>query len=93
MKRFLLFAFNDYYPGGGMEDFMGDFDTMEECQKESKKYSHLKDSMGCIDYDVEYKEKMASGEYIRRDNIQIYDTVTKQTISNGKIYEHNAQNQ
>ena len=30
MKRFLLFAGDNYYPAGGMEDFKGDFDTVDE---------------------------------------------------------------
>lgn len=30
MKRFLLFGFDDYYPYGGMKDFIMDFDTMNE---------------------------------------------------------------
>lgn len=30
MKRFILFAFDDYYPGGGMNDSRGSFDTIEE---------------------------------------------------------------
>lgn len=28
--RFLLFAFNQYYPGGGFNDFAGAFGTLEE---------------------------------------------------------------
>lgn len=30
MKRYLLFAGNNYYPSGGMNDLAGDFDTIEE---------------------------------------------------------------
>lgn len=30
MKRYWLFEFDQYYPGGGMYDFKGDFDTIEE---------------------------------------------------------------
>lgn len=26
MKRFMMFAYNDYYPAGGMNDFVLDFD-------------------------------------------------------------------
>lgn len=33
MKRFLRFDYYGYYPGGGMDDFVGDFDTLEEAQK------------------------------------------------------------
>jgi len=29
MKRFLAFAYPDYYPAGGQGDFIGDFDTLE----------------------------------------------------------------
>lgn len=30
MKRFLVFAFEDYYPAGGWNDFKSDHDTQEE---------------------------------------------------------------
>ena len=30
MKRYLVFAFNTYYPLGGVEDFAGDTDTFDE---------------------------------------------------------------
>jgi hypothetical protein len=33
MKRYLLFAFDKYYPKGGWEDFIGSFDTIEECKQ------------------------------------------------------------
>lgn len=33
MKRFLLFAYADYYPSGGMNDFVKDFDSIEELKK------------------------------------------------------------
>lgn len=37
MKRFLVFAGDCYYPEGGMNDFQGDFDTLEEARSfESK---------------------------------------------------------
>jgi hypothetical protein len=29
MKQFLLFAGDTYYPGGGWDDFVGDFETVE----------------------------------------------------------------
>lgn len=29
MKRYFLFGFDQFYPGGGMGDFEGDFDTFE----------------------------------------------------------------
>ena len=30
MKRYLLFAGEDYYPSGGAKDLEGDFDTIDE---------------------------------------------------------------
>ncbi len=32
MKRYLLFAGDYYYPVGGMEDFIGDFSTIERAK-------------------------------------------------------------
>lgn len=32
MKRFLLFAYDCYYPYGGWADFQSDHDTLEEAQ-------------------------------------------------------------
>jgi hypothetical protein len=34
MKRYLAFYGDDYYPSGGMSDFVKDCDTLEECEKE-----------------------------------------------------------
>ena len=33
MNRFLVFSFPEFYPNGGMDDFIGDFDTLEEAKK------------------------------------------------------------
>lgn len=30
MKRYLLFAGDNYYPSGGWSDFIGSFDTVEQ---------------------------------------------------------------
>jgi hypothetical protein len=32
MKRFLVFAYDAYYPGGGWTDFQSDHDTLEEAR-------------------------------------------------------------
>jgi hypothetical protein len=32
-KRFIVFGWDQYYPSGGLEDCMGDFDTLEEIEK------------------------------------------------------------
>jgi hypothetical protein len=36
MARFMLFGFGDYYPGGGMNDFAGFFDNVEELKLEER---------------------------------------------------------
>ena len=28
MKRYLIFAYNNYYPSGGMQDFVSDIDNL-----------------------------------------------------------------
>jgi hypothetical protein len=35
MKRYLLFTYDSYYPGGGWTDFAGSFDTIEEARAAS----------------------------------------------------------
>jgi hypothetical protein len=37
MKRYLAFYWHNYYPGGGMNDFVGDYDTLEEAIQAVKK--------------------------------------------------------
>lgn len=39
MKRFLLFAGDMYYPGGGWSDFMEDFDSLEEARNGGRQTS------------------------------------------------------
>lgn len=49
LKQFLLFVCEVYYPAGGMEDFEGDFDTLEEAMIKAKEmeseynFSHIFD--------------------------------------------------
>jgi menaquinone-dependent protoporphyrinogen IX oxidase len=38
MKRYLLFAGEDYYPRGGWSDFIGDFDTIDEAKNYKIEY-------------------------------------------------------
>jgi len=41
MKRYLAFAGETYYPGGGWEDYIGTYDTIEEARAVLKeKYNH-----------------------------------------------------
>lgn len=44
MKRYLLFAGDNYYPAGGMSDFKKDFDTISDAKEymkilQSEKYA------------------------------------------------------
>jgi hypothetical protein len=47
MKNFLVFYGSKYYPLGGMDDFIGDYDTIEESidaiKKEHKEVSYKED--------------------------------------------------
>lgn len=53
MKRYLLFAGDHYYPSGGIEDYMGDYDTVEEAEiAGSNKYPKtLYHPLGKFQYD------------------------------------------
>ena len=42
MKRYMLFSGYNYYPSGGMNDFCGSFNTIEECE--------VKIKMSCNDW-------------------------------------------
>ncbi len=33
LKRYLVFSFDQYYPGGGWNDFVGSYDTPTEAQE------------------------------------------------------------
>jgi hypothetical protein len=50
MKRYLAFIGDNYYPEGGMDDFEGDFDSLEEAKifimykvDSTKRYDTLKE--------------------------------------------------
>jgi len=40
MKRFLVFAYEQHYPVGGMGDLQGEFDTLEQAEAEAKAIKH-----------------------------------------------------
>ena len=48
--RYLLFGYDDYYPGGGMSDLIGQFDTMEEL------LAAKKEALYCDNYTIEKVE-------------------------------------
>lgn len=49
MKRFMLFAHDDYYPSGGWADFKGDFDTVEEARAWIDSQDYRRDTYDLID--------------------------------------------
>ena len=49
MKRFLLFAGDEYYPTGGWGDFISDFDTLEEVKKDILSGRFYKDWYQIVD--------------------------------------------
>ncbi len=45
MKRFLLFAGDDYYPSGGWGDFVGSYDSVEEAIPDAySEWAHIVDT-------------------------------------------------
>lgn len=55
MKRYALFAGNQYYPAGGWSDYRGAFDTMDEAREKARAYN--------TDQSDAYPADSASGEW------------------------------
>ena len=68
MKRYLTFIGAIYYPSGGMDDFKGDFDTIEEAQ------SFIEEK---VDKDKYYETKEQQWEYTWA---HIWDTETRSKV-------------
>lgn len=63
MKRYWLFYYNDDYPIGGMDDFEGSFDTLEEAIERSKeKVANITGSCYHV-FDSQTYEIVAEGKY------------------------------
>lgn len=60
LKRYLLFMYDDYYPGGGWNDFRGSFDTPEEAMTEALKLNY--DDADLIDRETLAKVEFKYGE-------------------------------
>lgn len=72
MKRFLLFAFDTYYPNGGWDDFKGSFDTVEEATTQGAKndednvlgnYHVIDSTTGEMVYEWRYKRTIDTTGY------------------------------
>lgn len=53
-KKYLVFAFEQYYPRGGFSDFKNSYDTIEEAQAEGRKQikKYYQDYVQIIDRDT-----------------------------------------
>jgi hypothetical protein len=64
MKRYLLFAYDHYYPQGGMDDCIAIFNSFEECMKELKGYYSSYDYYQILDTkDMRTYSYKFNGEY------------------------------
>ncbi len=77
MKRYLLFRGRDYYPSGGIDDLVADFDTLDEsvtaCRKDvTKDFDDYKDMYERESEYFEYQMDYSWG--------YVYDTETRQKV-------------
>lgn len=52
IKKFIIFAYNDYYPNGGLDDMKDSFDTLKEAIAEAKKEYKSMDFIEIVDKDT-----------------------------------------
>lgn len=73
MKRYLVFAYDVYYPSGGWNDFQGSFGTLEEAREKAQELKEQNDFVEIIDLEAEtrvesidkYKEPYEGKPYKR----------------------------
>jgi hypothetical protein len=66
MNQFLLFAGDEYYPGGGWSDFRGSFKTVEEAEEKANKPTD-NEWGDCVDrsYDWWHIVDSDTGNYVK----------------------------
>jgi hypothetical protein len=52
MKRFVVFAYDNYYPSGGWDDLSGVFDNREEAHKAAIDHVRLMDVAQVVDFTI-----------------------------------------
>ena len=81
MKRYLLFSGDYYYPCGGMDDFIGDFDTYEDAviavSNKVWDWAHV--------YDTKLKKQMGMQE--GQDMITITTPMYEVEVKDGRIQD------
>lgn len=92
MKKYLLFAGDNYYPGGGMYDLIDSFDTIEEAIIKAKEQRPYADSSGyqCYDWyhivDKDTMNKIKEDEKIKKLLIYVKeDGVATCSVDDGRI--------
>ena len=69
MKRFILFGFDEYYPKGGMTDFVNSFDTFDDAFDFVKLDLFLYDMFQI--YDLEYEKILLQEHTSEIDNLKV----------------------
>lgn len=66
VKRHLLFGGPDFYPGGGMGDFVGDFDSDAEAKEAADERMSFKDPDDHGKHDWQQVLDSQTGEWVER---------------------------
>ena len=83
IKRFLVFAFNDFNSEVERKDLVESFDTLDEIIERKiiikDDYDHSKYKIRCIN------NGLSNGFYLECDNFQVLDQYTRQYIDLSKL--------
>jgi hypothetical protein len=62
MKRYILFGYEQYYPSGGMNDYIGDYDTVSEALMFLEELDKDEDKPECYHiYDIKLDKTVLDG--------------------------------
>jgi hypothetical protein len=81
MHNYLLFAFDNYYPSGGMEDLKIKFNTYEEFENNFRFYHHDTFQLVNTQENLSYQEFSTSiTHHVGVDNIKIIQELRKEEL-------------
>lgn len=63
MKRFMVFSGSNWYPGGGSNDFVGDYDTLEVAENSLIAFPELANWDWWEIWDTDTREVICSNGY------------------------------